>query len=171
MTVVLLLQTWRQAACRAAKAAKLRGLFNQLDMGILMQKTTGRVLMLLALIAAAALCALAWQGMRLPRGQGLPQLGTPFQAVALMNGQLFFGRLDAGNTEDTGYLALRDVFYIQSHQDAATRAVTNVLVKRGGEAHNPDRMLINRQQVLLIEPVKADSQIARLIAEQSATAK
>lgn len=33
--------------------------------------------------------------------------------------------------------------------------------------HQPDRMLINRQQVLLIEPVKADSQIAKLIAAQN----
>jgi hypothetical protein len=29
-------------------------------------------------------------------------------------------------------------------------------------------MQINRQQVLLIEPVKTDSQIAKLIAEQNA---
>jgi hypothetical protein len=43
-----------------------------------------------------------------------------------------------------------------------------VLIKRGGEAHAPDRMLINRQQVLLIEPVKTDSHIAKLIAEQNA---
>lgn len=42
------------------------------------------------------------------------------------------------------------------------------LDKRGGEAHSPDRMQINRQQVLLIEPVKTDSQIAKLIAEQNA---
>ena len=49
-----------------------------------------------------------------------------------------------------------------------TRAVANLLVKRGAEPHQPDRMLISRSQVLLVEPVKADSQIAKLIAEQQA---
>jgi hypothetical protein len=66
------------------------------------------------------------------------------------------------------YVTLRDVFYIQGRQNPDTAAVTSVLIKRGGEAHAPDRMLINRQQVLLIEPVKTDSHIAKLIAEQNA---
>ena len=92
-----------------------------------------------------------------------PELATPYQAVALMNGQLFFGRIEEGENE---YMTLRDVFYIQARQNPETKAVTSVLIKRGGEAHNPDRMMINRQQVLLIEPVKTDSQIAKLIAEQ-----
>lgn len=94
-----------------------------------------------------------------------PDTGTPYQAVALMNGQMFFGRLEDSSRD---YLTLRDVFYIQGRQNPETRAVTSVLIKRGEEAHGPDRMLINRQQVLLIEPVKTDSQIARLIAERAA---
>ena len=40
------------------------------------------------------------------------------------------------------------------------------LVKRGGEAHGPDRMLINRHHILLLEPVAEDSRIGKLIAEQ-----
>lgn len=111
------------------------------------------------LLIAAALCVLAWQDSR--RG-ALPDSGTAYQAVALMNGQLFYGQLEARGD----YLVLHKVFYVQTRQNPETRAIANVLVRRGGEAHQPDRMIINRQQVLLVEPVQADSQIARLIAEQ-----
>ncbi|MYM26593.1 hypothetical protein GTP46_28610 [Duganella sp. FT135W] len=123
-----------------------------------MQKFTAAVTALSAVAIAAAACTLAFV-------RNKPETGTPYQAVALMNGQMFFGQLEDSNRE---YVTLRDVFYIQGRQNPETRAVTSVLVKRGGEAHAPDRMLINRQQVLLIEPVKTDSQIAKLIAEQNA---
>ncbi len=36
----------------------------------------------------------------------------------------------------------------------------------GGEWHCPDRMTANHEHVLLIEPVKADSQVAKPIEEQ-----
>ena len=114
-----------------------------------------------ALIAAVALSVIAYQG---TRGRSLPVLSTPYQAVALMNGQVFFGRIDR---LDGDYLVLRDVFYIQSRENPQTKQVANVLVKRGGEWHAPDRMILNRQQVQFIEPVKEDSQVAKLIAEQS----
>lgn len=111
------------------------------------------------LVIAAALCVLAWGD---GRRDALPDSGTDYQAVALVNGQVFFGQLE----RDGDYVVLRKVFYVQTRQNPETRAVANVLVRRGGEAHQPDRMIINRRQVLLVEPVKADSQIARLIAEQ-----
>lgn len=116
---------------------------------------------LATVVIAVAVCFIAFGGRK------APVFSTPYQAVALMNGQLFYGRAEEGGE----YLSLRDVFYIQGRQDPETKAVTSVLIKRGGEAHGPDHMLINRQQVLLIEPVRADSQIGKLIAEQSAAAK
>ena len=127
-----------------------------------MQKSAERTLVLALLVIAAALCWLACQQSR--HGK-LPDTGSAYQSVALMNGQLFFGRLEAEGDGD--YLALRDVFYVQTRQNPDTHAVANVLVKRGAEPHQPDRMLINRQQVLLIEPVKADSPVAKLIAGQA----
>lgn len=113
---------------------------------------------------AIALCLIAWHVLR---GGAIPDTGTDYQAVALMNGQVFFGRIAAAGD---GYVSLRDVFYVQTRQNPETKAVANVLVKRGGEPHAPDRMLVNRQQVLLIEPVKPASQIGKLIAEQDKTA-
>lgn len=126
-----------------------------------MSKLAERLLVLSALVAAAALCVLVFQGQAARR---VPDTATPYQAVALMNGQLFFGRPEA---RQGGFIALRDVFYLQTRQNPQTQAVAQVLVKRGGEAHGPDHMLINRDQVLLIEPVRPDSQIGKLIAEQN----
>lgn len=125
-----------------------------------MQKLLAWLATLAALVIATALCVIAYQGIRT---RATPELSTPYHAVALTNGQVFFGRIDG---LDGNYTVLRDVFYIQSRQNPESKEVTNVLIKRGGEAHAPDRMVINRQQVLLIEPVGADSKIAKLISEQ-----
>ena len=119
-------------------------------------------------VTAISSVAIAVAAISIAFGHKAPMLDTPYQAVALMNGQMFFGRMEEGGGD---YVTLRDVFYIQGRQNPETKAVTSVLVKRGGEAHQPDRMQINRQQVLLIEPVKTDSQIAKLIAEQNAAAR
>ena len=114
-----------------------------------------------AIVIAVALSVMAYES---TRGRAVPELSTPYHAVALTNGQVFFGRIEALDTE---YTVLRDVFYIQGRQNPDTKQVANVLIKRGGEWHAPDRMIINRQQVILIEPVKPDSQVAKLIAEQT----
>ena len=127
-----------------------------------MQKLIVNIQALATLIIAGALCIIAFQVSH--RHGKLPELSSQYHAVALMNGQLFFGRIDSLGDD---YTVLRDVFYIQARQKPGSTEVANVLIKRGGEAHAPDRMIINRQQVLLIEPVKQDSQIAKLIAEQN----
>jgi hypothetical protein len=94
---------------------------------------------------------------------GATALTTPYHAVLLINGQAFFGHLEG---LDTDHPVLRDVYYIQSQQNPETKQVTNVLVKRGREWHAPDRMILNKQHLLLVEPVKEDSQVAKLIEEQ-----
>jgi hypothetical protein len=127
-----------------------------------MSKFAERTGALALVVLAISASVLAWQA---TRRNHVPETGSAYQSVALMNGQLFFGRLEGA---DGGYLALRDVFYVQTRQNPDTKAVLNVLVKRGAEQHQPDRMLINRSQVMLVEPVKADSPIAKLIAEQQA---
>jgi hypothetical protein len=87
---------------------------------------------------------------------------TEYQAVFLSNGQAFIGKLEGAGTD---YPLLRDVFYIQSGVNQATKQVTNVLVKRGKELHGPDFMYINAKNILMIEPVASDSQVARLIRD------
>ena len=127
-----------------------------------MTRTIAMVIAWLVAIVAAAVCVIAYETLRANRS---PALGTPFHAVLLQNGQAFFGRVQSLDGE---YLTLQEVYYIQSRQNPETKQVSNVLVKRGQEWHSPDRMIVNRRQVMLLEPVTETSQVARLIAEQQA---
>lgn len=89
-------------------------------------------------------------------------LTTPYQAVLLTNGSAYFGQLEGLGTP---YPVLRDVFYVQSSQNAETKAVSNILVKRGKEWHSPDRMILNANMIVLVEPVSPTSRVAQLIAQ------
>jgi small nuclear ribonucleoprotein (snRNP)-like protein len=88
---------------------------------------------------------------------------TPYQAVLLANGSVYFGHLSGygGHTP-----VLTDVFYIVSQTDPNTKAVSNVLVKRGKELHEPDRMYLSPNQIIFVEPVGKDSKVAQLIAQE-----
>jgi hypothetical protein len=92
-------------------------------------------------------------------GQTFP---TPFQAVLLSNGAVYYGKLAGFGTRNA---TLTDVFYIVSKTDPTTKQVTNVLVKRGKELHGPDRMYLNSNQIVFVEPVGQDSKVAQLINE------
>jgi hypothetical protein len=87
---------------------------------------------------------------------------SPYQAVLLTNGSVYFGHLQGwgGNRP-----VLTDVFYIVNQTNPETKQVNNVLVKRGKELHGPDRMYLNPNQVLFVEPVGSDSRVAHLIAQ------
>jgi|SRR5579864_719901 len=91
-----------------------------------------------------------------------PPLATDYQLVLLANGQTFFGKLDRLGSP---YPVLHDVFYIQSQTDPNTKAVKNSLIKRGKEWHEPDLMILDARQIVLIEPVKPTSTVAKLIKE------
>jgi len=87
---------------------------------------------------------------------------TPFQAVLLANGAIFYGKLEGFGTDRP---VLTHVYYILRNPNPENGQAAQVLVKRGHESHNPDRMYLNPKQVVFVEPVGADSEIARLIAE------
>jgi len=88
---------------------------------------------------------------------------TAYQAILLTNGNVYFGKLEGYGTR---FPVLKDVFYIQSSTNPETKQTVNVLVKRGKELHAPDRMYLNPNQIILVEPVGPDSKVAQLIAEQ-----
>jgi hypothetical protein len=89
-----------------------------------------------------------------------PEISTPYAAVLLDNGQLYYGKLvNAGSR----FAELTDVYYIQSQANPETKAVTSVLVRRGNEWHAPDRMFLNDHHIVLIEPVGVSSKVAQLI--------
>jgi hypothetical protein len=89
-----------------------------------------------------------------------PEITTPYAAVLLDNGNLYYGKLvNAGSS----FPELTDVYYIQSQVNQETKAVTSVLVRRGNEWHGPDRMFLNARHIVLIEPVGTNSKVAQLI--------
>jgi len=83
-------------------------------------------------------------------------------AVLLNNGQAYFGKIQA---ESKGFVKLGEVFYVQARVNPQTKESPNILVKRGKEVHGPSFMLLNTAAIQSIEPVGADSQIAKLIAD------
>ncbi len=89
---------------------------------------------------------------------------TPYQAVLLINGAVYYGKLSGYSTR---HPELDDVFYIVTKTDPDTKQVTNVLVKRGKELHEPDRMYLNPSQIVFVEPVGPESKVAQLINQAS----
>ena len=61
---------------------------------------------------------------------------------------------------------LTDVYYVVSQGNPETKQVTNSLIKRGKELHEPDRMYLNPNQIVFVESVGPNSKVAQLIAEQ-----
>jgi hypothetical protein len=125
-----------------------------------MSKALAGIIAACAAVIAVALCITAVLTFR---ANNAPTLTTQYYAVLLANGGAFFGRIENLNTE---YPVLHDVYYIQSRTNPETKQVSNILVKRGQEWHSPDRMILNKRHLVLIEPVAEGSQVAKLIAEQ-----
>lgn len=96
------------------------------------------------------------------RHRNLAAFQTPYQAVLLTNGAVYYGKLSGYGTRNP---MLTDVFYIVTKTDPETKQVSNLLVKRGKELHGPDRMWINANQIVMVEPVGPDSKVAQLISQ------
>lgn len=120
-----------------------------------MRKNISALMLLISILLALAVLS----------GCGKMDFKSEYQVVFLTNGQAFIGKLDGAGSE---YPLLRDVYYIQSGVEQGTKQVTNVLVKRGKELHGPDFMYINARNILMIEPVTAESQVGKLIKEAKA---
>ena len=93
------------------------------------------------------------------------KLENEFHAVLIDNNSVYFGRV-----ENLGgpYIVLRQVYYVRTRVNPETKETTNELIRRGGEWHGPDRMIIDARHVVFIEPVTPGSQVAKLIAEDMA---
>lgn len=88
---------------------------------------------------------------------------TPYQAVLLTNGSVYFGQLEGYGSQNP---VLSKVYYIVTQTNTETKQTNNILVKRGKELHEPDRMYLNPRQILFVEPVGTNSKVAQLIKEQ-----
>lgn len=102
---------------------------------------------------------------------------SAYQAVFLVNGQVYFGKL---SDQSSQFITLRDIYYLQipqTIQPTQTKKGGSVpavnsdpqLIKFGGELHGPsDEMRINRDQVLLLEDLRSDSNVVKAIENYQA---
>ena len=98
---------------------------------------------------------------------------SKYQAVFFTNGQVYFGKLHAFNSD---YMKLTDVFYLQTKeaasgsenpQQTAKNSSNDVqLVKLGNEIHGPaDEMIISKDQMLFFENLKSDGKVTNSIGQ------
>jgi hypothetical protein len=105
--------------------------------------------------------AVAWHLLDRLRGTSI-EFPTPYQAVLLSNGSVYFGRLHGYGSRQP---VLTEVYYVVTQTNPETKQSSNVLVKRGRELHEPDRMYLNSQLIVFVEPVGPNSKVAQLIAQ------
>ena len=111
----------------------------------------------------------SWNVLNVNRGVS----SSGWQAVFLSNGQVYFGKVK-GISNKT--LTLADIYYLQvvtkplqtTQQGTAATADSGqqelTLIKLGNEIHGPsDRMVINRDQIVLTEKLKSDSRVVQAI--------
>lgn len=134
------------------------------------RRKSARGLVWIILIVLVALAGWWWLGGGKKSGTFTRSSGD-YQAVFLTNNQVYFGKL----TESRGnYAILTDIFYLQVSQPLQpSQPNPNVsLIKLGSELHGPiDRMEINRDQILFVESLKADSQVVQGIEKYKADNK
>lgn len=95
---------------------------------------------------------------------------SKYQAVFFTNGQVYFGKLSAHNSD---YLKLNDIYYLQTQageeaslQNASDDQNNVQLIKLGNEIHGPeDEMIISKEQILFYENLKTDGNVAKSIAQ------
>ncbi len=95
--------------------------------------------------------------------QTVPTSASTYRAVFLDNGEVYFGLLQ---NNSGAYLRLTDVYYLKVNSVAATSSAQSgvQLMKLGTELHQPKNYLdINRQHVLFIQELSADSAILNLM--------
>lgn len=87
-----------------------------------------------------------------------------YYAVALNTGLIFYGHPES---VCKGVVVLTDVYYVVRQANPQTNEVRNTLVsRRKNEWHNPERVILNATNILLMEPVDPASSVAKLISEQ-----
>lgn len=123
-----------------------------------MNKTTA----LLGVWIAAVLTVLALAAVKGAFGGRYPRFDTPFEAVLLDNGQVYYGKLTGLGTP---YPEMTDVYYVVNAVDPTTKQVKHVLVKRGKELHSPTETFLNTRHIIMIENVGTSSEIAKLIQQ------
>jgi hypothetical protein len=125
--------------------------------GVLVVKET--LFVVLAFATLATLTVIAYQN---HRRFHQPLLTTPYQAVTLTNGSVFYGRIDHLGSD---HPVLRNAFSLRHEQNAETQQPSHVLVRREDELTGADHMIFPVTSIAFVEPVHADSIVGRLIEQ------
>lgn len=132
-----------------------------------MSTTTIRLTVISIFVVAFVLTAVSYVHGRWIQPEGELLSGGTYSAVLLSNGQVYFGLVD--NLE-RNRLTLRDVYYFQTDGQTPTGEPSIILVKNGIELYGPeDVMFINRDHVVLMQPIRGDSQVKTAIEEYKAS--
>ena len=91
-----------------------------------------------------------------------PLLTTPYQAVVLQNGDVYYGRIAHLGTD---HPVLRDVFTVRQEPDSQAGHPRYVVVKRTDGVNGADHMILTVTAIAFVEPVRPDSTIGRLIEQ------
>lgn len=91
-----------------------------------------------------------------------PLLTTTYQAVTLLSGETFYGRIDHFGTD---HPVLRDAFTLHTETDAQSRSPKRTLVRRKDTLTGADHVVFPATAIAFVEPVRADSAVGRLIKD------
>ena len=89
-----------------------------------------------------------------------PLLTTPYQAVTLNNGSVWYGKIDHLGTD---HPVLRDALTVQTKIDANTGKTHYVLLRRKDDINGADHMIFPATSIAFVEPVHSESVIGKLI--------
>jgi len=116
-------------------------------------------------VAALSLAALTWHSVS-GAGDYRPGKVGALYSVQLTSGQIFYGRLeDFGR----GYVRMGQLYYVPVlPPDPKTGQRPNTLAsQRKSDWHAPDWSVIPIDKIVMMEAVGADSQVAKLIAQDT----
>jgi hypothetical protein len=141
------------------------------------QETSGGIVkLIISILIIAIILVGGWYAIGKYTNINLPGMSSSesapsgWHAIFLSNGQVYFGQIDNIDGHD---LILSDIYYLQVVDqplqqsqgsdeviDPANPKQGLTLAKLGGELHGPtDRMVINRDHIMLTEELKADSNV------------
>lgn len=128
---------------------------------ITMRKPSG-LSILLGILLGGLFGGLVWYTYRSTLDTDAALLGSnTYVATFLDTNQVFFGKVSSLGYD---YVVLKEVYYLQQTDDANGQGF--VLQKSGSELHGPrDEMHINRDHILLIQPLRTDSQVIATIKQ------
>jgi hypothetical protein len=91
-----------------------------------------------------------------------PLLTTTYQAVTLVNGHVYYGRIDHLGTD---HPVLRDAFTIDTETVPLDRQTKHLLIRRQDTLTAADHLIFPITAITSVEPVRPGSAAGRLIRE------